>query len=173
MVWQQIKLHWRGFLIGSGVLALCLYVRSCTKAQEEIKHSPLAEHVLTRITVDPEHHHLRIQSRVGKPIDTFLPDHSSTFEVSDTGAVKITSAQWGFEHHFFFGVTMSDFFRPAAGVDLFYFKKLDLGIGVADRIGNYTPVIFAKGSYLIYDNLQLGLTYDNMRHIGAALTVRI
>lgn len=172
-IWNQIRLHWKGFSIGAGVIALCFYVRSCTKAQEEIKNSPLPVDVVARITVDPDHHHLHIQQRVGKPIDTYLPDRQSTFDVRSDGKVKVSSPQWGLEHKFFFGVGMSDHFRIAAGIDGIYFKRFDLGLGVADRIGNYTPVIFVKTSYCLYDNLQLGVTYDNMRRVGMSFTVRI
>lgn len=162
------------YKVGGGVallLSVFLYGR-CGRAKP-IVAGPLPPDDIVRITVDPDKHHIRIEQPNQKPIDSFLPDRPSTFEVKKDGKVKISSAQWGLEHHFFFGVTMSDFFRPAAGVDGFYWQKLDLGLGVADRIGSYTPVVFAKASYLVYDNLQLGLTYDNLRHVGVGLTVRI
>lgn len=172
-IWEQIKAHWKGFLIGVGIAAFGLYVRSCTRAQMEIKNSPLPVDVVARITVDPDHHHLHIQQRVGKPIDTYLPDRPSTFDIRNDGKVMVASAQWGFEHRFFFGIGMSENFRIAAGMDGFYWKKLDLGLGLADRVGSYTPVVFAKMSYCVYDNLQLGITFDNLQHPGVLLTLRI
>ncbi len=172
-IWHQIKLHWRGFLLGIGMLALMLHVHSCTKAQEEIKNSPLPVDTIARITVDPEHHHLRVQQRVGKPIDTYLPDRPSTFEIKTTGEIKVSSAQWGLEHRFFFGAFVSEAFRIGAGIDCFYWNKLDLGVGVADRIGNYTPVVFAKVGYIVYSNAQVSLTYDNLGHVGAGISLRI
>ncbi len=173
IIFDFIKRHYKGFLAGAGIIGLMLYVRGCTKAQEEIKNSPLPPNVVARITVDPTRHHLRIQQRSGKPVDTFLSDHPSTFEITSSGQVKVSSPQFGFEHKFFFGLTVSDNLRVGAGLDGFYFKKLDLGLGVADRVGSYTPVVFVKASYLVYDNLQLGITFDNMQHVGAALTLRI
>lgn len=172
-IWNQIKLHWKGFSIGAAIVAFGLYVRGCTKAQMEIKNSPLPVDIVARISADPGNHHLHIQPRVGKAIDTYLPDRPSTFDVHSDGKVTVSSAQWGFEHRFFFGVGMSDHFRLAAGMDGLYLKRFDLGLGLADRIGNYTPVVFAKASYCVYHDIQLGMTYDNLQHIGLNLTLRI
>lgn len=172
-LWRHIKLHWRGFLSGCGVLLLCLHVHSCTKSQMEIKNSPLPKEDLVRITVEPDKHYLRIEQRAGRPIDAYLPDRPSTFEIRENGSVKITSAQYGFEHKFFGGVQISNVFRVGVGMDAWYWKRLDIGFGVAGQIGNHPPVVFLKTSYVVYNNIQVGVTFDNTQQIGALLTLRI
>lgn len=125
-----------------------------------------------QIIVDPVHHSLVIVKPSGKRVLT-LPDRQSTIDIRTDGTVNVTSLQWGLEHGFFFGVQGSDAFRIAAGMDGFYYKKLDLGIGLADQIGGHAPIIFAKLSYNFYDNMQVGVTYGNDRLIGGSITVRL
>lgn len=162
------------YKIGGVILILVsVFLYGRCGGPSKIIPGPLPTDNVARITVDPSKHHIRIEQPNKKPVDTFLPDRLSTFEVKKNGFVKVSSAQWGLEHHFFFGVQQSNVFRIAAGLDGFYWKKLDLGLGVADKIGNYTPVVFLKASYLVYDNLQLGLTFDNMQYVGGSLTLRI
>lgn len=166
-----LKLRYK---IGSGaVLLLTVFLYGRCSKTKPINSNPLPQDDLVRITIDPDKHHVRIEQPKKKTIDTFLPDRQSTFEVKTDGTVKVSVSQWGFEHHFFFGVTGSDAFRLTGGLDLFYWKKGDIGVGVAGKVGNYTPVVFGKISYLVYNNVQLGLTYDNMQHIGGSLTLRI
>lgn len=168
---MKIKLRYKIVTIIVTLLSVFLYGR-CSRPKP-IVTSPLPKDVLVRITVDPDKHHVRIEQPTKKTIDTFLPDRQSTFEVKTDGTVKVSSSQWGLEHHFFFGVFMSDEFRLGAGIDGFYWKKLDLGVGVACQVGNHTPVIYGKVSYLVYNSVQLGITYDNMQHVGGSLTIRI
>ncbi len=125
-----------------------------------------------QIIVDPVHHALIIVKPTGNTTLT-LPDHQSTIDIRKDGTVQVTSPQWGWEHRLFFGVQGSNAFRLAAGMDAGYFKKLDLGLGVADAIGAKTPIAFAKLSYCFYDNMQIGITYGTDRIIGGAVTVRL
>jgi len=109
----------------------------------------------------------------GKEETIFLPDRPSSIEINKSGEINITAKQFGTELKPFLGLQMSNVFRLGAGIDAVYYKKWDLGVGVADRVGNYTPVVFTKISYLIWSNTQLGITYDSSTHVGLSLTVRL
>lgn len=125
-----------------------------------------------QILVDPVRHTLIVVKPTGNTTLT-LPDHLSTVDIRKDGTVQITSPQWGFEHRPFIGVHVSDHFRVAAGLDGYYFKKLDIGGGAACRIGNYTPILFGQLSYNFYSNCRAAVSYGTNKYIGGTLTVRI
>jgi len=127
---------------------------------------------LEQIRVNPDTHQLIIQTAKGIQTVT-LPDRTSTIDVLKNGMVKVTSPQMGLEHHMFAGAVLSDHARIGVGMDAFYWKKLDLGLGIADQIGSYTPVAFAKATYNIKGNLQVGLVYQSNKYVGGIVAVRI
>ena len=125
-----------------------------------------------QITVDPSTHQL-IVLRPGKRIVETLPDRPSTIDIHKDGQVIVTSKQIGLEHHMFVGILGADHVRIGAGLDAFYYKKLDLGIGMADQVGMYTPIAFAKATYNIKGNMQVGIVYQSNQYIGGILSVRV
>jgi hypothetical protein len=127
---------------------------------------------LEQLQIDPSKHRISILNSSGLKVLT-LPDRNSTVDIYKNGSVKITSPQFGFEHHIFIGGMLSDVPRVGIGVDLGYWKRLDFGLGAADQIGPHVPVVFGKISYNFWSNMQGGVTYDNMKHAGLAVTVRI
>jgi hypothetical protein len=155
-------------------LAVVFLCGRCGKIAVRNPHQPIAlpNNETERITVDPDSHTITIQTPNGIRTET-LPDRKSIFDVSNNGTVKVTSAQMGFEHHPFIGWQVSNQGRLCVGADLWYFKKLDLGIGVASKLGEGTPVALAKLSYNFWSNCQMALTYDTGAHIGGMLSVRI
>ncbi len=132
----------------------------------------LPVNVTERITVDPEHHTISIQTPTGIHTET-LPDRKSTIDLDKNGKLKVTSSQFGLEHHVFFGLGMSDNLRLTAGVDGVYYKKLDLGIGLGMQIGEHSPIVLAKLSYNVLGNMQLGVMYGSNKSLGAILSVRV
>jgi len=125
-----------------------------------------------RITIDPGTHRITIQTPNGTKTET-LPDRPTTFDVNKNGTVKITSRQFGFEHHLIIGYQVSDIGRIAVGMNGWYFKRLDIGGGIADQIGNHTPIVFVELSYNVWRSVETGLSYDNLGHPGFLLLVRI
>jgi hypothetical protein len=125
-----------------------------------------------QITVDPSTHQLVIL-RPGQRIVETLPDRASTIDIRKDGQVIVTSKQFGFEHHLFVGLLGSDHLRVGTGLDGFYWKRLDIGVGIADQVGAYTPIGFAKVTYNIKGNMQLGLVYQTNKYIGGVLAVRV
>src|SRR5229473_686209 len=89
----------------------------------------LPSNEVERIQVNPDNHTLTIVTKTGTKTVT-LPDRTSTIDVLKTGGVKVTSPQFGLEHHLFIGIAVSDDARLGIGADMFYWKRLDLGVGV-------------------------------------------
>jgi len=125
-----------------------------------------------RITVDPEKHTLIIQTPMKVKVVT-LPYNKSTIDVFKNGEVKVTSSQFGLEHHVFMGYGLSDTGRFVIGLDGLYYKRLDLGLGFGSQFGNHSPIAFAKLSYTVYGNIQAGIIYGSNQSIGAIVSVRL
>lgn len=127
---------------------------------------------LEQIIVDPNRHTLVIMRPTGTQTLT-LPDRQSIIDLRKNGTIDVTSKQFGLEHHLFVGITGSDHARVAVGIDGFYWKRLDFGLGIAGQIGSYTPVVFAKATYNIRGSLQLGIVYQSNKYIGGLLAIRV
>jgi hypothetical protein len=124
-----------------------------------------------QIIVNPENHTLTIVTPTKTTIET-LPDRKSTIDIGKDDSVTIHAPQFGLEVRPFGGVFYSNSLRWGAGIQGAYFKKLDLGLGIAGAARTDT-VVFAQLSYNVVGSLQLGLTYDNQKHVGAGITLRI
>src|SRR6266446_1656997 len=81
-----------------------------------------------QIQVDPATHRLTIITEKG-PRTVTLPDRMSTIDVRSNGMVDIISPQFGWERHFFISFVGADVFKVGAGMDGFYWKRLDGGLG--------------------------------------------
>jgi hypothetical protein len=165
-----MRLRYKLLAALSVLVGVFLYGR-CSRSKPKSPISlPAAD--TEQIIVNPSNHTITIVNAKGKTTET-LPDRPSTIDVLKTGQVKVTSPQLGLEFRPFVGVQMSSAFHIVGGLDLLYFKRLDLGLGFGGEPGNHTPIVFAKVSYNIWSNVGAGVTYDNNQHIGLALTVRL
>jgi hypothetical protein len=167
----NIRLRYKLGLLATIVLWAFLQGRSCAKPKPK-SPAVLPANDTEQITVDPSRHIISILTPAGRRTET-LPDRPSTIDVRKDGTVKVTSSQMGLERHWFVGVVGADHARVGVGVDGLYFKRLDLGVGIAGQLGSYDPVGFAKLTYSVKGNLQLGLVYQNNQYIGGILAVRI
>lgn len=125
-----------------------------------------------QIIVDPSHNSLIITTGAGRQT-LFLPSKPTVIDIHKDGNVKVTSPQYGFEHRLFVGGLFADKGRLAIGLDGAYWKKLDIGLGLAGNTHLNETVGFVAVTYNVYSNLQIGVTYDSKAHIGGLLTVRI
>lgn len=137
---------------------------------------PNVPHVLPagdteQLIINPVTHQLTVVTVNGSHVVT-LPDHVSVIDVHHNGTVTVTAPQFGLEARPFVGAFFSNKLRFGAGLDGLYWKKLDLGLGLAGGSGAST-VIFAAVSYTIWDNVHIGVTYDHQQHLGIGITVRI
>jgi hypothetical protein len=171
-----MKLRYKIFL-ALAVLGMAFGLGRCKRTAADGPKSSvstvLPSNDAEQITVNPDTHQLVILRPGGKRIIETLPDRTSTIDVLKNGTVKVTSPQFGFEHHAFLGLLGSDHVRLGAGMDGLYWKRLDLGIGIADQIGMYPPIVFAKVTYNFKGNLQGGIVYQSNKYAGVVLAVRL
>ncbi len=127
-----IKRHYKGFLSGLAVLAFGLYVRGCTKEQEEAKHSPLPPNVVERVSV--KHGIVTLETQSGLKRISGVREGSLTLMKDGTSKLEVKTNGW--EHE----VGMNGFVNRdggALGLDLraYYWRRLDamVGLGYAPR----------------------------------------
>jgi hypothetical protein len=164
-----MKLRYKILAILSVLLGVYLWGRH-GKSTVPQSHSPavLPAGDTEQIIVDPGSDSLIIR-HPGKPDQHLtLPDRPSVFDVKANGTVKVTSQQFGFEHHLFLSGLLADKAHFGLGVDGMYWKRLDLGAGVG-----YPWVGFAKLTYNIKGNLQVGVVYTTNKYIGGIVSVRV
>lgn len=147
-------------------------LRGCDKKIDKSTDSTvLGPGVVGKFIVNPDTRKLTVVLPSGQQ-ELFLPDRPSSIEIGKDGKIVVTAKKWGSEIKVFGGGQVTDSFRLVTGLDLLYYKKLDLGLGIACRIGNYPPRGFGKISYNFWSNLQAGVTFDTEKKAGLALTVR-
>jgi len=144
------------------------YHRALTKPAIPVK-LPVTEK--ERIVVNPVKHTIIIITPTKTTTET-LPDRESVIDIGKDDNVKITAPQYGLEAKLFVYAGYSNALRFGTGVDGAYFKKLDLGVGVAGGSGTNT-VVFAQLSYNVFDNVRLGITLDHQEHVGVGVSIRI
>ena len=163
------------FAIGLTLAGLAAFFigRGCQKRHDQNNLSTvLAPDVRQKITVDPRHHSLVIISRDGSSVLT-LPDRPSSIEIMNTGKVKVNSPQFGLEASPFLGAAFS--LRGGllgAGLDILYWKRLDLGLGaVVNPVYVQDTSVFLSISYRVWSNTSLAIGLDN--HTTPLLLVKV
>lgn len=158
------------------VLGLTYGLGRCAKSRSAASMSKasavLPPNDVEQIRVNPETHQLIITTAKGIQTVT-LPDRTSTVDVRKNGTVNVTSPQFGLDKHLFAGYTLSDVGRFAIGGDFVYYKKLDIGIGIADQFGSHTPIGIAKLTYNVYGAVQVGIMYGTNKYAGGIVSVRL
>lgn len=172
-----MKLRYKIGIVISVLAAVFLWGR-CGRTPVRNPQQPTVLPVNDRetITVDPIHHRIEVLTASGLKTET-LPDRKSTVEVRKDGQIKIVAPQTGFETRPFVGLGFGNGFRGYIGADLWYFKKLDLGLGaVTPKLSNPELTDTRLGmfaSYAVYDNTRLSLGYDTSKTIHVLLSVRL
>lgn len=171
----QVRLRFKILLGAAFLLPTALVFRGCRPTTVPAPSGvsaktvpPLPTNDAAKVYVAP--HNLMVQTPQGVT-SKYVPETASV-DITKTGEVLVHVKEFGFERAPFLGFQGSDAFRIAFGVDLFYFNKLDLGIGAGDQIGAHTPIIFAKATWVVWQQLEVGLTYDNLQHPGLIVAVK-
>lgn len=133
---------------------------------------------IEQVIVDPIKHQLIITTKAGTTRQT-LPDRQTLFDIKTDGTVKITASQFGYEARPFIGIGISQGVRIYLGANLFYFKKLDLGLGIGFpplsrsnwQTKDIKPVL--QIGYNVYDNTSINFGYDTSKMYHAFLSVRL
>lgn len=139
-----------------------------------------------KIIVDPVKHKITTVTRntdgTIKATDTYLPDRPSVITEDKNGKVKVVTQKFGTEVRPYFGIggALDATARAHAGTDLWYYKKLDLGVGLDFNAGVFKELnafsdtrISANASYNVYSNTSLALSFDNHKVVGLFLKFRI
>lgn len=170
------------YALVAGLLALILlglylylrvrYGRPRTLNVPAVSSAVLPKDDREQIIVDPVRHNLIIVRPTGNETIS-LPDRPTTIDIKKDNTVRVIAPQWGYEHRAFAGLYASDRLRVAGGVDGLYFKRFDLGAGIASSVDRLSVVGFGVLSYNFYSNCRVGITYGTDRRVGAVITVRI
>lgn len=158
--------------IGVVVIAGVFLLRNC--GQRIAKPGVLRPDTKEQIIIDPRNRRIQIVTENGVK-QTTLPDRPSTIDILKDGTVKVNAPQIGWETSPFIGVGYAlSGGQLLGGVDLAYWKKLDLGVGVAM---NPTYVqdarLFVGVSYCFYSNTSLMLGIDNKQMPLIGIKVRL
>lgn len=168
----MIRLRYKVFAVLSVLLSVFLFGRYYKKPLTTSGSAAILKPTdKEEILINPVKHTITVVTASGIKTET-LPERESEIDIGKDNNVKITASQFGFEHSPFVYAGFSNHFRYGAGLDALYFKKLDLGIGLAGSAGTST-VVFAQLSYNVFDNVRLGITLDHQEHIGVGISLRI
>ena len=168
-----VQKHYKGFLAGAGILGLCLYVRGCTKAQEEIKNSPLPPNVSEKVSI--KNGVVTIQTPTG--VKHISGVREGTLTIMKDGTDKLDIRTYGWEHE----VGMNGFINDAGGavgLDLryFYYKNFDALLGIGYGPKNKSLDIWAGIGYTIHttwmSNTTVFIGYSVRNNPVAGLSVR-
>jgi|SRR6185295_16089915 len=127
-----------------------------------------------KIIIDPSNHRIDIITADGIKRETLPGMRPSSIEIKKDGSVVVTSPQWGFEHGVFVGGGFSnDGLRFGIGVDVFYYKLLDLGVSATDLTKDLEkPRISLCLSYTVWHETRISLGIDDHNSPNLFVTQR-
>lgn len=172
-LFEVVKAHWRGFLLGAFIVALCLKVQSCTKEHIAAKNSPLPPDIAEKVSI--KNGKVTIQTPTTTKTVSGVREGSIT--IGKDGKVKLDIRTKGWEHQ----IGMNGYFNgtnAGLGLDLryFYYKQFDAMAGVGflpqtKRLDGwlglgYTPVTSWTS------NTTLFVGYSAARTVVAGVSVR-
>jgi hypothetical protein len=170
-------MNWRNKLaLGlSGLLVLFAFYKGCQYGKPKLP-TVLPVNDKEQIIIDPVKHQLIILRPGGDTITT-LPDRRSVIDIKKDGSVIVTAKQMGFETRPFIGLGLGSGFRGYVGADLFFFKKLDVGLGAVTPQLNKPELTDTRAglfvSYIVYDNTRATLGFDTSKTVHLLISVRI
>jgi len=148
--------------IGVIIFSILLGLRACQAKRDKGIVSPiLRADVDEKIIVNPSKHSLVIINRQGTQA-LVLPDRASSIEVLKTGKLRLTVPQYGFIVSPFIGIGWGGQLNDYVGCDLFYWKRLDVGMAFSfDRELKIRSLGFPLVlSATIWHNMRLSLGYE-------------
>lgn len=124
-----------------------------------------------QIIVDTRHHTITRVTEKGTQV-TYLPEKPTVIDLRKGGDVVVHSPQYGYQVRPYVGLVFSDDARGALGLDLFYFKRLNVGMGMALRFDGRDGRLYAALSYNVSGNMYAAVTLDHKKTPGAMLALR-
>lgn len=152
-------------------------LRSCQKKRDTAIANPnLSPDVKEKIIINPLKRTIIIATKNGTTVTT-LPDRPTSIELMNDGKVRVRAPQWGFEAIPYIGIGYSQQVNDYAGLDFFYWKKLDAGIAFSfDRLKVDSLGLPLTLSYTVWHNLRLTVGYEMIgprKNIHGLVSVRI
>jgi len=151
------------FLIA--LFPLYFYLRGCAKRQDAQTSMPvLAKGEAAKVIVDPLKHSLTVITP-GHVKTVNLPNRPSSIVLLTGDGLKVVAPAFGPEIRPWLGAVWSpDGGKVLGGLDLFYWRLLDLGLGVAINPKYVQDTrIFIGASYVVWANTSVVLAIDNQK----------
>jgi hypothetical protein len=127
-----------------------------------------------QIVVNPGNHTVTIVTP-SEHHTSFLPDSPTVIDIGHNGSVNLRVKTFGLESEAFGGIGYVEHARIMGGLDLLYFRRFDVGVGVTLDL---SPVSLVNAraavtlSYTIASNTRVTFAYDNHQQIGGFVTLR-
>lgn len=171
--------NWKRYLVSilSAILALGIFIhmRGCDKRKDQITAGlTLGPNEKEKVIVDPFRKHLTVVTPTyTKVLD--LPDRPSSITVMKDNSVKVTAPQYGTELMPFLAVSYDLIGgKIDGGFDLFYWKKLDFGGGIAvNPVRVQDTTLFLGFSLFVWDNSSIFFGVNNKISPMFGVKVRI
>jgi len=188
---DKIKTNLKHYLLLVALILLGVFgFKDCAKIQKK-QDKQASSAVLTpdqkeKVVVNPENHTIEVVTKnangTTNTTTTYLPDRPTQIIEDNNGKIKIIDHKFGVEKRPYVGVGGSADGTPRvhAGVDLFYYKKLDLGTGldfnagVLDQVSKFNDTRASINvSYNVWSNTSIAVSVDNRKFVGVFLKVRL
>jgi hypothetical protein len=181
---SKIVSNLKVYVILGVIILLALFgFKGCRKVAQkqdkQVKSTVLTSDQKEKIVVDPTKHTITITTKKADGTDqtttTYLPDRPTSVTEDNNGKLSIIDHKFGAELRPYMGVggALDGTPRVHLGADVFYFRKLDLGLGIDDNPAHLRDV---RGdlnlSYNFYSNTSIAVAYDNHKYAGLFLKVR-
>jgi len=188
---SKIVSNFKLYAIAAVIILMGLFGFKACKKITKIQDKQVTSPVLTpdqkeKIIVDPTNHKITVITKnpdgTTTSKDTYLPDRPTAVIEDNNGKLSIIEHKFGVETRPYLGVggSLDGTARIHAGMDLWYFHKLDLGLGLDLNAGVFKQVsdfrdtrLSINASYNVYSNTSLALSVDNRKFVGLFIKVRI
>jgi hypothetical protein len=181
---NKIKSNLKLYVIAAVIILMGLFgFKACRKVQQK-QDKQASSTVLTpdqkeKIIVDPVKHTLTVVTKKSdgttQTKTTFLPDRPTTVTEDNNGKLSIVDHKFGTEIRPYLGVggALDGTPRVHIGADLWYFHKLDLGLGLDTNPSNLKYVRANLNlSYNFWSNTSVAISLDNHKVPGLFLKLR-
>jgi hypothetical protein len=181
---SKIVLNLKVYVILGVIILLAVFgFKGCRKVEKKqdsvTKSTVLTPDQKEKIVVDPTKHTITITTKKADGTDqtttTFLPDRPTAVIESNDGKISLIDHKFGTEIRPYLGVggALDGTPRVHVGSDLFYFHKMDLGIGLDTNPAHLKDVRANLNlSYNFYSNTSIAFSFDNHKVPGIFLKVR-
>lgn len=175
-VWAKIK---RYVILGVIIVLGLFGFKECRKIQKkqdkQASSTVLPPNAKEKIVVDPVKHEIDIIKPNGDVQKGYLPDRPTQIIENKDGTITVIDHKFGTEIKPYLGVggALDSTPRVQLGLDLLYFHRFDLGLGVDSDPAKFSDTRTNLNlSYNFYSNTSLAVSIDNHHVPGLFIKVR-